>query len=80
MSEELFPAQGLDRIEHRGASRRVIAEEDTHRAGETESTFIADLTVGTGTPYFKAGAPSRGERVAKYNQLLRIEESLERQP
>lgn len=48
----------------------------SHRSGETESTFIADLAVAVGARYLKAGAPSRGERVAKYNQLLRIEEAL----
>lgn len=48
----------------------------SHRSGETESTFIADLAVGTGAKYIKTGAPSRGERVAKYNQLLRIEEEI----
>ncbi len=49
----------------------------SHRAGETESTFIADLAVGVGAEYIKAGAPTRGERVAKYNQLLRIAEKFE---
>ena len=48
----------------------------SHRSGETDDTTIADLAVATGTGQFKAGAPSRGERVAKYNQLLRIEEAL----
>lgn len=48
----------------------------SHRSGETESTFIADLAVGIGAEYIKTGAPSRGERVAKYNQLLRIEEEM----
>lgn len=48
----------------------------SHRSGETESTFIADLAVGIGANYLKSGAPARGERVAKYNQVLRIEESL----
>lgn len=48
----------------------------SHRSGETESTFIADLAVGVGAEFIKTGAPSRGERVAKYNQLLRIEEDL----
>jgi enolase len=48
----------------------------SHRSGETEDTTIADLVVGTGAGQIKTGAPSRGERVAKYNQLLRIEESL----
>jgi enolase len=48
----------------------------SHRAGETESDFIADLAVATGAGQIKAGAPVRGERVAKYNRLLRIEEDL----
>ena len=48
----------------------------SHRAGETECDLIADLAVATGAGQIKAGAPVRGERVAKYNQLLRIEESL----
>ncbi len=48
----------------------------SHRSGETESTFIADLAVGVGADFIKTGAPCRGERVAKYNQLLRIEEEI----
>lgn len=48
----------------------------SHRSGETEDTFIADLAVGVRAPYIKTGAPARGERVAKYNRLLRIEEEL----
>jgi len=48
----------------------------SHRSGETESTFIADLSVAVGANYLKAGAPSRGERISKYNRLLRIEEEL----
>ena len=48
----------------------------SHRSGETEDTFIADLAVGAGTGQIKTGAPSRTDRVAKYNQLLRIEEQL----
>jgi enolase len=44
-----------------------------HRSGETEDTFIADLAVATGAGQIKTGAPARSERVAKYNQLLRIE-------
>jgi enolase len=48
----------------------------SHRSGETEDTTIADLAVATGTGQIKTGAPSRSERVAKYNQLLRIEEEL----
>jgi len=48
----------------------------SHRSGETEDTFIADLAVATGAGQIKTGAPSRTDRVAKYNQLLRIEEEL----
>jgi enolase len=48
----------------------------SHRSGETEDTTIADLAVGTNAGQLKAGAPSRGERTAKLNQLLRIEEQL----
>ena len=48
----------------------------SHRSGETEDTFIADLSVATGTGQIKTGSASRTDRVAKYNQLLRIEEEL----
>jgi enolase len=48
----------------------------SHRSGETDDTFIADLAVATNAGQIKTGAPARGERVAKYNQLLRIEELL----
>jgi enolase len=48
----------------------------SHRSGETVDTFIADLTVGLDTGHLKTGAPARGERVEKYNQLIRIEEEL----
>merc|ERR1712110_599078 len=48
----------------------------SHRSGETEDSFIADLAVGLGTGQIKTGAPCRSERLAKYNQLLRIEEEL----
>ncbi len=48
----------------------------SHRSGETEDTTIADLAVGTNVGQIKTGAPARSERVAKYNQLLRIEEEL----
>ena len=50
----------------------------SHRSGETEDTTIADLAVATGCGQIKTGAPSRTDRVAKYNQLLRIEEALAR--
>merc|ERR1712217_899946 len=48
----------------------------SHRSGETEDTFIADLAVGLRAGEIKTGAPCRSERLAKYNQLLRIEEEL----
>ena len=51
----------------------------SHRSGETEDTTIADLAVALNTCQIKTGAPSRTERVAKYNQLIRIEEQLEGQ-
>ena len=49
----------------------------SHRSGETEDTYIADLAVATNAGQIKTGAPARSERVAKYNQLLRIEEELD---
>jgi enolase len=48
----------------------------SHRSGETEDTTIADVSVATGAGQIKTGAPSRSDRVAKYNQLLRISEEL----
>ena len=48
----------------------------SHRSGETEDTTIADLAVATGAGQIKCGAPARGERTAKYNRLLRIEEEM----
>ncbi len=48
----------------------------SHRSGETVDSFIADFTVAMGTGHLKTGAPARGERVEKYNQLMRIEEEL----
>ena len=45
----------------------------SHRSGETTDTFIADFAVGVGSDYCKFGAPSRGERISKYNRLLAIE-------
>jgi enolase len=57
----------------RGAGWSAIV---SHRSGETEDTTIADLVVGVGTGQIKTGAPSRSERVAKYNRLLRIEGEL----
>ena len=48
----------------------------SHRSGETTDSFIADFTVAMGTGHLKTGAPARGERVEKYNQLMRIEAEL----
>ena len=48
----------------------------SHRSGETEDTTIADIAVATGAGQIKTGAPSRTDRVAKYNQLIRIEDAL----
>jgi enolase len=58
---------------HYVAWKKALA---SHRSGETEDTFIADLSVGLGTGQIKTGSASRTDRVAKYNQLLRIEEEL----
>jgi enolase len=64
----------LDVIElARGAGYRTIV---SHRSGETEDTTIADLAVAVNAGQIKTGAPSRSDRVAKYNRLLRIEEEL----
>jgi len=48
----------------------------SHRSGETEDNFIADLVVGLGTGQIKTGAPCRSERLSKYNQIMRIEAEL----
>jgi enolase len=58
------------------ASRHGYTAVMSHRSGETEDTTIADLAVGTNCAMIKSGAPARTDRVAKYNQLLRIEEEL----
>jgi enolase len=58
------------------ASRHGYGSVVSHRSGETEDTTVADLSVAVGTGQIKAGAPARSDRVAKYNQLLRIEEDL----
>ena len=58
------------------AQRNDMTAIISHRSGETEDTFIADLAVATNAGQIKTGAPARSERVAKYNQLLRIEEEL----
>ena len=59
-------------LAHHSGYRTMIS----HRSGETEDTTIADLAVAVGSGQIKTGAPARSERVAKYNQLLRIEEAL----
>jgi enolase len=66
--------EALDAVElaHRSGYRAVIS----HRSGETEDATIADLAVATNAGQIKTGAPARSDRVAKYNQLLRIEEEL----
>ncbi len=65
----------LDTIEL--AQRNGFAAVISHRSGETEDTFIADLAVATGVGQIKTGSASRSDRIAKYNQLLRIEEGLD---
>jgi enolase len=60
-------------LAHRNGYRTMMS----HRSGETEDTTIADLAVALGCGQIKSGAPARGERVAKYNQLIRIEEDLD---
>src|SRR5205809_5531064 len=64
----------LDAIEL--ARRNGYTSVTSHRSGETEDTFIADLAVGAGTGQIKTGSISRTDRIAKYNQLLRIEQEL----
>ena len=58
------------------ATRSSYSAVMSHRSGETEDTTIADLAVATSCGQIKTGAPARSDRVAKYNQLLRIEEEL----
>ncbi len=67
--------EALDAVElaQKGGYKAVIS----HRSGETEDSFISDLAVACGAGQIKTGAPCRGERTAKYNQLLRIEEHLQ---
>jgi enolase len=59
------------------AQRSGLVAVISHRSGETDDTFIADLAVATNAGQIKTGAPSRVDRVAKYNRLLRIEEELD---
>ena len=67
--------EAMDAVEmaHKAGYRAVIS----HRSGESEDTFIADLAVAAGAGQIKTGAPCRGERTAKYNRLLRIEDCLD---
>ena len=67
-------SETLDAIEmaHRHGYRTIIS----HRSGETEDTTIADIAVATNSGQIKTGSLSRSDRMAKYNQLLRIEEEL----
>ena len=67
-------SETLDAVDlaHRNGWTTMIS----HRSGETEDATIADLAVATGSGQIKTGAPARSDRVAKYNQLLRIEEQL----
>ena len=67
-------SETLDAVEmaHKNGYTAVIS----HRSGETEDTTIADIAVAVNAGQIKTGAPSRTDRVAKYNQLLRIEEEL----
>jgi enolase len=59
-------------VSHAAGYRVVVS----HRSGETEDTFIADFSVAFGAEFIKTGSVARSERVAKYNQLMRIEEEL----
>jgi len=68
-------SETLDAIDM--ARRNSYTAVISHRSGETEDTFIADLAVATGVGQIKTGSASRTDRIAKYNQLLRIEEELD---
>ena len=68
---QMVPFRNTEAIKH--SSYTAIS---SHRSGETEDTTIADLAVALNVGQIKTGAPSRSERVAKYNQLIRIEEDL----
>ena len=65
----------MDAIET--ANRAGYTAVTSHRSGETEDTTIADIAVATNSGQIKTGAPSRSDRTAKYNRLLRIEEELD---
>ncbi len=61
------------KMAHKAGYKTVVS----HRSGETEDSFIADLAVGTAAGQIKTGSASRSDRIAKYNQLIRIEEELD---
>lgn len=71
-ANEVEPSTGYDPIPAGKYQEAVIS----HRSGESEDSFIADLAVATGAGQIKTGAPCRSDRNAKYNQLLRIHEAL----
>ena len=77
----LFYVSGLERLT-KGSNSANLAFKNgwgvfvSHRSGETIDDFIADLTVGLRTGHLKTGAPCRGERVAKYNRLMDIEDEI----
>ena len=66
------PVGDLIELAQKNGYKAIIS----HRSGETEDSFIADLAVAVNAGWIKTGAPCRGERTAKYNQLLRISETL----
>lgn len=77
----LLKVNQIGTVTESGDAAKMCFENDyrvvvSHRSGESEDTTIADLSVGWGTGEIKTGAPARGERTAKYNRLLRIEEEL----
>ena len=62
-------------LAHEHGMRAIVS----HRSGETEDTFIADLAVSVNSGFIKAGAPCRSERLAKYNRLLNIEDEMNKE-
>ena len=76
LGPEVTPIYGETLDSMRMAANAGYTAVVSHRSGETEDAFIADLAVATGAGQIKTGSASRTDRVAKYNQLLRIEEEL----
>ncbi|MEM1525717.1 MAG: phosphopyruvate hydratase, partial [Ignisphaera sp.] len=70
-------SETLDFIEL--AKQNAVTTIISHRSGESEDTSISHIVVAVGGPFIKTGAPARGERTAKYNELLRIEKMLDTQ-